>query len=155
MTIPPERPESPAQRADRHLGELLAELRVTLPGVQVLLAFLLIVPFNARWDTVSDFQRSVYVVALLGSAVSTTLLMAPTAIHRLRFGRGQKEDVVRVSHVLALAGLAVLGLSMTAAVLLVADLILTTPVALAMAGGLLAFIVAVWVVLPLSRLRRP
>lgn len=155
MTIPPERPESAAQRADRHLTDLLAELRVTLPGIQVLLAFLLIVPFNARWATVTDFQRDVYVVALMGSAVATALLMAPTAIHRLLYARGRKEEVVRLSHVLVLAGLGILGLSMSAAVLLVADLIFTTPVAFAMAGGLLALIAAVWVVVPLSRLRRP
>lgn len=151
MSTPPDRPESPAQRADRHLTDLLAELRVTLPGVQVLLAFLLIVPFNARWETVSDLQTAVYVVALLGSAVATTLLMAPTAIHRLLYGTGRKEEVVRVSHILVLAGLAALALSMCAAVLLVADLILTTPVAFAIAGGLLALVTAVWVVVPLSR----
>ena len=108
-----------------------------------------------RYATVTDFQRDVYVVALMGSAVATALLMAPTAIHRLLYARGRKEEVVRLSHVLVLAGLGILGLSMSAAVLLVADLIFTTPVAFAMAGGLLALIAAVWVVVPLSRLRRP
>ena len=148
-----QRDETEAERSDRQLEELLQELRVTLPGVQVIFAFLLTVPFTARFERATGFQRDAYFVTLFGTAVATVLLMAPTALHRLRFQRGQKRDTVRVAHLLTLGGLAAAALSMTSAVLLVTDVLFGRGTAWLTAGGLLALIIALWLVLPLWRAR--
>lgn len=148
-----QRDETSAERSDRQLQELLQELRVTLPGVQVIFAFLLTVPFTARFDRATGFQRDTYFVTLLGTAVATVLLVAPTALHRLRFRRGQKQDIVQVAHVLMLWGLAALALAMASAVLLVTDVLFGRTTAWVTAGGLLALIVVLWLALPLWRAR--
>src|SRR5690348_13814769 len=88
--------ETPKERADRELIELLNELRVVLPGVTVLLAFLLAVPFANGWTRVTSFQRDVFVVAFLSTAVAVALLTAPSSYHRLRFRHGDKERIVRI-----------------------------------------------------------
>src|SRR5688500_18592977 len=118
------RNESPNERADRNLAELLQELRVALPGVQVLFAFLLTVPFQQRFADVTTFQRDVYVFTLLFSALTTALLIAPTAYHRLNFRQGDKEHIVQVSSALTVAGLVALSFAMSGAVLLVMDWLL-------------------------------
>ena len=96
--------ETPKERADRELIELLNELRVVLPGVTVLLGFLLAVPFARGWTRVTGFQRDVFVVAFLSTAVSVALLAAPSSYHRLRFRTGNKERMVRIGNRLAIAG---------------------------------------------------
>ncbi len=147
------RDETTAERYDRQLGELLQELRIALPGVQVLFAFLLTVPFSARFDDTTEVQRGVYFATLLGTAVATAFLMAPTALHRLRFSQGDKDDIVRVAHVLTLCGLAALALSMVAAVLLVTDVLFALGTALVVAGAVLVLLAALWLALPLWRRR--
>ena len=107
-TDKPYRDETEAERLDRQLAELLQELRVILPGVQVLFAFLLTVPFSARFEEVTDTQRGVYVGVLLATALATILLMAPTALHRLRFRQHRKREIVDTAQRFTLAGLAVL-----------------------------------------------
>ena len=87
------RHETELERYDRNLSELMAELRVALPGVQVLFAFLLVVPFSQRFDTVSHFERRLYFATLLCTLLASILLIAPTLIHRLEFRRGGKADV--------------------------------------------------------------
>ena len=87
----PERDETPHERADRNLVELLNELRVALPGVQVLFAFLLIVPFNAGYGRMSQFDRKLYFGVLLCTAVATAFLLAPSALHRLEFRQDDKK----------------------------------------------------------------
>ena len=108
---------------DRELIELLNELRVALPGVQVLFAFLLAVPFSQRFDRVSDFQKDVYFFTLLTTTAAAVLLIAPSSYHRLRWRRHDKERLLRVSNVLAVAGTVFLAAAMTAAVLLIADVL--------------------------------
>ncbi len=144
------RPETPVQRSDRQFGELLQELRVVLPGVQVLFAFLLTMPFSSRFDRTTEFQQDLYFVALLLTTAATVLLMAPTALHRLRFRRGLKGDIVTISHRLTLAGLAALGLAIACAVMLVTDVLFALPAALAIGAAVLAVIVVLWLLLPLS-----
>src|ERR1700758_719769 len=102
----PDQEETPKERANRELLELLNELRVVLPGVTVLLAFLLAVPFARGWTRVTTFQRDVFVIAFLASAVSVALLAAPTSYHRLRFRHGEKAQLVRLGNSLAIAGIA-------------------------------------------------
>ena len=101
---PPRDDETPKERADRELIELLNELRVVLPGVTVLLAFLLAVPFAKGWTRITSFQRDVFVVAFLATAVSVALLTAPSSYHRLRFRAGHKERMVRVGNRLSATG---------------------------------------------------
>ncbi len=147
------RHESEAARDDRELAELLQELRVTGLGVQVLFGFLLSLPFTARFVTLSHLQRDLYVVSLLLAAVATALLLGPVAYHRLVFRRHQKERLVRAANVMAICGLAAVGLAISAAVLLVISYVdrglpvaLITVFVVCMFGGL-------WFILPLARRR--
>jgi MFS family permease len=147
------RDESEAERDDRNLAELLQELRVAGLGVQVLFGFLLSLPFTNRFDTISRGQRDLYLACLVLSAVATALLLGPVAYHRLVFRRGQKEGLVRAANIMAIAGLAAVGLAVSAAVLLV-----TSYVAAGLAAGLITAFVAglfavVWFVFPLTRRR--
>src|SRR3954468_5668489 len=93
--------ETPKQRHDRELIELLNELRVALPGVQVLFAFLLAVPFAQGWQKTTAFQRDVFFVAFLATAIASALLIAPSAYHRLRWRVEDKGRIVRISNRLA------------------------------------------------------
>src|ERR671922_48919 len=99
------RNETPAERHDRNLVEMLQEVRVVQTGVQVLFAFLLTVPFSARFDAITSFQRGAYFTALVGAAAASVLLIAPTALHRVLFRLGQKQYMVDVSNRLTLGGL--------------------------------------------------
>src|SRR5260370_14649847 len=130
------RDESEAERADRNLAELRKELRVVGLGVQVLFGFLLSLPFTNRFTRLSQGQRELYLATLVLAAVATALLLGPVAFHRLVFRRGQKERLVRTANVMAVAGLAALGLAVSAAVLLG-----TSYVTSALAAGLSAVFV--------------
>src|SRR3954454_9444254 len=88
------RSETELERYDRNLSEILSELRVALPGVQVLFAFLLVAPFNQRFGTVSEFERKLYFATLLCTLLASILLIGPTLVHRLQFQRGHKRAVV-------------------------------------------------------------
>jgi amino acid transporter len=143
---PPE--ETPKERADRELIELLNELRVVLPGVTVLFAFLLAVPFAKGWSRVTPFQRDVFVVAFLSTAVSVGFLTAPSSYHRLRFRHGHKEHLVKVGNRLAIAGIAASAVSLEAVVLLVMDYVLSLGAAIAAAASLFLVVVSLWYALP-------
>jgi hypothetical protein len=144
--------ESEAERLDRNLGELLQELRVALPGVQVLFAFLLAVPFQQNFGETTSFQKDVYLVTLLLTTISTALLIAPTAYHRVTFRQQQKDPLVRRGNRVALAGLASLGLAMSGAILLVTDFLFSDLTAALATGFGLSLFLALWFVLPtLSR----
>jgi hypothetical protein len=108
---------------DRELIELLNELRVALPGVQVLFAFLLIVPFSNGWDRVTDVQRYVYFVSFLCAAASSAFLIAPSVIHRIRWREGDKEHLLVTANRLAIAGAVLLAAGMTATVFLITDVL--------------------------------
>ena len=113
--------ETHKERVDRELIELLNELRVALPGVQVLFAFLLTVPFTNRFERVSELDRNAYLFALLCTAVGSALFIAPTAYHRIRFRDRDKEQMIKTSNRLALAGTTFLAAGMTASVFFVTD----------------------------------
>jgi hypothetical protein len=117
----------------------------------VLFAFLLTVPFAARWERTTTLQRNAYFATLLLTAAATALLMAPAAIHRMRFRMGDKRSIVEWAHRLTIAGLAVLGVAMTGAVFLVTDVLYGVTSAAIVAGGVLGLIVGLWFVLPFSR----
>ena len=145
----PPQDETPKERADRELIELLNELRVVLPGVTVLFAFLLAVPFAKGWTRVTEFQRDVFVVAFLATAVSVALLTAPSSYHRLRFRAGDKERMVKVGNRLSIAGIAASAVSLGAVVLLVMDYVLSLGAAIAAVASLFAVVVSLWYALPL------
>ena len=131
------RDETHAERIDRELMELLNELRIALPGVQFLFAFLLVVPFQQATERATDFQRDVYFVTLVAAVVATALLIAPAAQHRALFRQHDKEDLLRRSNRLAFLGLCVLAVAIVAAVVLVVDFLFALPQAL-ITGGLVA-----------------
>jgi hypothetical protein len=106
-------------RLNRQLLELLNELRVALPGVQVLFAFLLAVPFQQRFRETTDLEHHVYLVTLLASAAATAFLIAPTGYHRILFQRGDRPTIIRKGTQMLIAGLACLAIAMTGAIYLV------------------------------------
>jgi hypothetical protein len=141
--------ETQQERINRELIELLNELRVGLPGVQFLFAFLLIVPFQQTASRISEFQRDVYFVALVSAAVATALLIAPAAQHRVLFRQREKEALLRRSSKSAFAGLMVLAVAVVSALLLVVDMLFSRTQAWVTAGGMAALLAWWWVAVPL------
>ncbi len=137
-------------RLDRELLELLNELRVVLPGVQALFAFLLIVPFNDRFADVTGVERIVYLVALLASALAGVLFITPPAFHRLRFRRHDKAQLLRIGNRCAIAGLAALAVAMVASFFLIAEVLFGTGVGIALAAVIAVPIVVLWWVVPIA-----
>lgn len=148
---PSGRDESEEERLDRNLSELLQELRVALPGVQVLFAFLLAVPFQQNFTEISGFEKRVYFATLLLTALSAALLIAPSAYHRLTFRYQQKHRLVFVSNRLAIAGLAALALAMSCAVMLITDVLFDTATTIVTVAFVFATFVVLWALLPLGR----
>jgi Flp pilus assembly protein TadB len=126
--------EDPRERTDREFMELLNELRVAIPGVQVLFAFLLTAPFNQRFGQTTQFQRDLYLAALLTSAAASALLIATAAQHRLLFRQHSKEALLRRGNRLAISGFLSLAVAIVCSLLLVTDFLF---------GGLTSAIVAV------------
>jgi len=154
---PPEpsygRAETEEERLDRNLTELLAEVRVAITGVQVLFAFLLIVPFNIGFRDLTGLQRHLYLGSLLFAGAATVALVAPIAQHRVTFRLQDKHHLVHRANKFALAGLACLAVAMTCAVTLVTSAVFgTTTGILCAAGTSLAFVIC-WGALPLGRRR--
>jgi Flp pilus assembly protein TadB len=148
---PSGRDETEEERLDRNLGELLQELRVALPGVQVLFAFLLAVPFQQEFSKISEFEKKIYFATLILTTISAALLIAPTAYHRLTFRYQQKHRLVFIANRLAIAGLAALALAMTCAVLLITDVLFGTTTTIVTVTVILAMFLVLWVALPLRR----
>jgi hypothetical protein len=149
---PSGRKETEDERLDRNLSELLQELRVALPGVQVLFAFLLAVPFQQHFHTISDFDKKIYFATLLLTALASALLIAPSAYHRLTFRYQQKGRLVFIANRLSIAGLAVLALAMTCAIMLVTNVLFGTVATTVVTTALvLAMFFVLWAVLPLKR----
>jgi hypothetical protein len=143
--------EDEKERLDRELIELLNELRVALPGVQVLFAFLLIVPFSQRFPQMTAVQRDVYFSAVVTTALATMLLIAPTALHRIEWRARDKEWMLKASNAFAIAGTIFLALSMTAVLFLITDVLFAGGAAAVTAGIAAGLFVSLWFVLPLAR----
>jgi hypothetical protein len=143
--------ESRKDRVDRELTELLNELRVALPGVQVLFAFLLILPFQQKFSTVSDLDRTVYLAALLASMTAGALLIAPSVYHRLNFRRPDKERVLLDSNVLLIVGSYATAIGIVCSIFLIGDVLFGTAAAVAVTLATVVVYAALWIVLPLAR----
>jgi hypothetical protein len=148
---PSGREETEGERLDRNLSELLQELRVALPGVQVLFAFLLAVPFQQGFTKITDFQKDVYFATLMLTALSAALLISPSAYHRLTFRMQQKDHLIFLANRFTIAGLVCLALAMTGAIVLVTNVLFST--AATIVAGAVAFSVFAlfWYALPLKR----
>jgi hypothetical protein len=145
------RGESKSERIDRELIELLNELRVALPGVQVLFAFLLTVPFAQGFAQTTTFQRDLFFAVLSATAISAALLIAPSAWHRIHFRQKDKEHMLLTSNKLTMAGLFFLALAMIGAVMLIADFVFSST--LAVISGIVAGLVfgLLWAIVPVTR----
>ena len=150
----PKEHENEAEKQQRQLGELLQELRVALPGVQILVAFLLTIPFQARFTTITSFQKSVYFVTLLCSVASVAFLIAPSAYHRVLFHQGQRERLISYSNKMAVIGLALLAVAMTGVVLLITDRLYNGSIIWMAAGGAFILFATLWYLIPLGRRAR-
>jgi hypothetical protein len=145
------RHESEEERLDRNLGELLQELRIAIPGIQFLFAFLLVVPFQQGWVNVTDFEKNVYYVALIATTLAGVCLMGAPARHRLRFRQMDKEWVVESSHKYMIAGLGLLGIAITTVILLISHVVFGETTAV-IAALLIALAIGwVWFGAPLKR----
>ena len=147
VTDKADEPEGEPSRLDRELMELLQELRVILPGVQVLFAFLLTVPFSTRFGAANDTERAVFFVAFLATTMSAVMLIVPGVWHRLQFRRRDKEDLILASTRLTVA----LAVAMTAVVFLIGEVLYGTAAGIASAGVTAAVIGLLWYASPLAR----
>ena len=143
--------ESEPERWQRNFSELLQELRVAQTGVQILFAFLLTMVFSARFGELGPFQRDVYLVALLSSAASVSMIIGPIAFHRMLFRQRRKPELVRIAHRMASAGLAFLLISMVSSVFLVVDVVVDRTTASVVTGFVAVWFVFWWAVLPWLR----
>lgn len=138
------------QKQDRELIELLNELRVALPGVQVLFAFLLVVPFSQGFAQVTSLQKGVYFAAFLCTTVATVLLIAPTTYHRIRWREHDKEQMLATANKLVIVGMVFLALAMCCVVFFITDFLYSglTAAVTAIAAAMFGFY---WFALPLYR----
>jgi hypothetical protein len=147
--------ETDKERTDRQLVELLNELRVALPGAQVLLAFLLTAPFQSHFTHTTTFQRTLLFAGIILTSGGVLLLMAPSVYHRIRWNAGGKEDVVRVGHRLFLVGTACLAIGMLCAVCVVSDFLFGRWAAITASTTLAALVGLTWYILPVQRGQDP
>ena len=138
-------------RRDRQMIEILQELRVAIPGVQILFGFLLTVPFAQRFADVTPTQRTVFYVTLLATAASTACLIAPSAAHRVLFHQSERRFLIESASRLLIAGLAFLAAALTGAVALITDVLFDGAVVWLAPGGVAALIGALWFAIPLTR----
>ena len=141
--------EDRQERTARELIELLNELRVILPGVQVLFAFLLIVPFAQRFPDLDDLETGVFFMTLLCTAVATALLIAPSAHHRILWRGGVREQRLVLGNVLTIAGLIFLLPAIAEVVFVITAFIFDLTAAVGVTGLLALFFARLWFVLPL------
>jgi hypothetical protein len=138
-------------RHDRELIELLNELRVALPGIQVLFAFLLTMPFTQRFVDVTRPQRTVFYVAFLSTAIASILLIAPSIIHRILFRESDKEHILQVSNRLSVVGMFFLAMAITSVVFVISDFLYGSPLSVIVTILIGALALGIWYALPLAR----
>ena len=143
--------EDPKERVDRELLELLNELRVALPGVQVLFAFLLILPFTEGFRRVTTGQRAVYLGSLVATALATALLIAPSSYHRIHFRAGEKERMLFSANKMTIAGTVFLAIAVVQVVFLITDVVYDVLPASIVTGLVAGWFVWFWYGLPILR----
>ena len=146
--------ESKDERENRELIELLNEVRVVLPGVQVLFAFLLTLAFSSAFKTIDSIERFTYLLAFFSTAGASVLLMAPTTFHRIRFRQGDKEALLRLATQFTLAGMGLLAVAMVAGIWLVSEKVLSQQAANVVGVISIVVIVFLWFAIPIWRRAR-
>ena len=141
--------ESKKERLNRELMELLQELRVVIPGVQVLLAFLLTAPFQQRFAQLPGSMRNAYFASIACATLATAFLIAPSAHHRLRWRAGEKEPLVRIGNQMAIAGTVFLAAAIVLALYVITDVLFTTNLAILTAVGAVVVFAGLWYALPM------
>lgn len=141
--------ESSSDQLTRNWHELLQELRVMQTGVQILTGFLLTIPFTDKFNSLDDRQRTIYLCVLVGSVVTTSLIVAPASFHRVLFRQQQRSWLVKAANVSARVGLAGLAIVSSAVVLLVFDVVVSTTAAIIASGSVLVLFVGLWLVIPM------
>ena len=147
--------EDRKERVNRELIELLNELRVALPGVQVLFAFLLVLPFQQGFAEISDADRGVYIAALIASALAAALLIAPSMYHRLNFRRSVKEQMIFDSNRLMIVGMLLLAVGVACSIFLIVDVVYGVTAAIVVTAATAVIYALVWLALPLARRGEP
>ncbi|MDQ3493663.1 MAG: DUF6328 family protein [Chloroflexota bacterium] len=147
--------ETQKERIDRELIELLNELRVALPGVQVLFAFLLVLPFQQGWAEATSLQEAVYFVALLSSALAGALLIAPSVYHRLNFRRKVKEQMLFDANRMLIAGTVFMSGGISASLFVITDVIFGTLAGMITLGASALLFLMLWYLFPLHRRGEP
>lgn len=142
------RGESQVERLDRNWSSLLQELRVVQTGVQLLTGLLLTLPFQARFEELSPFQRGIYLATVACSITATILLVAPVGMHRLLFRRRKLAELVAAAHRCALWGLLLLGFTLAGVVMIIVGLVVDTTAATVCGAATVAAFTLVWVVYP-------
>ena len=148
------RHETETERLDRQFDDLLQELRVSQAGVQILFAFLLTIAFSTGFESITGFERDIYIVTLVATAAATAFFIGPVSYARLVFRQGQRKAVVEAGSRMAIAGLAFLLVAISCSVLLVTHVALGNSWSAVLAAGVAALLVTIWYVIPLLRRRR-
>jgi predicted neutral ceramidase superfamily lipid hydrolase len=138
-------------KTDRQMIELLNELRVALPGVQFLFAFLLTVPFAQGFQKTTPFQRDLFYATLIATAFSTVCLIAPTATHRLRFHRNDRQYIIESASAFLIAGLVFLSMAILGAIALITDYLFDSVAVWILPVMVAVALVVTWFVRPLLR----
>jgi hypothetical protein len=141
--------ETRKERLDRELMELLQELRVVIPGVQVLLAFLLTAPFQQRFAQLPGSMRNAFFASIASATLATAFLIAPSAHHRLRWRAGEKERLVRIGNQMAIAGTVFLATAIVLALYVITDVLFTTQLAIWTAVAAVVLFAVLWYALPM------
>jgi energy-converting hydrogenase Eha subunit A len=143
------RHETPLERLDRNWTELLQELRVVQTGIQLLTGFLLTLPFQQKFATLTDAERGIYLAAVSSSIVATGFLQAPVAVHRAVFRRHRRKETVQFAHRLAIVGIVFLAFAVIGVTTLIFSVLLDS-VGGTVAGCLAAVLLFVlWLYIPL------
>ena len=139
------------EKRDRQMLELLNELRVALPGVQILFAFLLTVPFAQGFERVTSTQKTLFYATLLATALSTICLIAPSATHRLRFHQSDRAYVIETANKYMIAGLVFLGIAIVLAIAMVTDFLYDHWIVWAAPTAVAILLATFWFLRPLLR----
>ena len=148
------REETRGERLDRNFDEQLSETRIAQAGVQILFGFLLILPFQQRFETLTDFQRRIYLGTLLAAALAVVFFTAPVAVHRVLFRQGLKDFIVGYTSRLTSIGLAALALSVVGGVVLVLDVLIDHTLAIWIGTAVAILTLILWLIVPLARRSR-
>jgi O-antigen/teichoic acid export membrane protein len=145
-----ERNETPTERLDRNWNDLLQELRVVQTGVQLLAGFLLTLPFQQKFASLSDGEKRVYMGAVIASILATGFFEAPVALHRALFRKHRRKETVQTAHRLTIAGIAILGLAIICVTTLIFDVVLGWTQGLVFGGLAAALLLVLWLVMPFT-----